>query len=260
MKKYLHLLKISFEDFFEYRLDLAWQISGIGLSTLVLIVFWLTLKEHSTAFESFTKKGIIAYYIYMGVLSTINHFPIYWFANYITRGYIVHIIVRPVSYFLYWFINLLPKKIVSIILYLSIGLFLLSQEINILPVGNKLLPFIAALVLGLVGSFILNYSIGLLAIWFKRVYGITHLIYTLEGLFAGVLIPITLLPTVLQNIASFFPTRYFIYFPVEILQGNLNSETIIKNFIIEIIWVGILSLVCSFIWKKGLKNLDIVGI
>ena len=260
MKKYLHLLKISFEDFFEYRLDLIWQICGIGLSTLVLILFWLTLKEHGTAFESFTKQEIIAYYVYMGVLSTINFFPIWWFAHFITLGNIINVIVRPISYILYWFINLLPKKIVTMIVYLLIGLVLLSQGIKIFPEGNQIIPFITALSLGLLGSFILNYTIGLLAIWIKRVYGITHLIYTLEGLFAGVLIPISLLPDFLQNISTFFPTRYFIYFPVEILQENLNSETIIKSLIIEIFWIGVLSLVCNYIWKKGLKSLDVVGI
>lgn len=260
MKKYLHLLKISFEDFLEYRLDFAWQIAGIGLSTLVLILFWLTLKDNSNAFESFSKQDLIAYYVYMGLISAINSFPIWYFTNYIVRGDIVNLITKPLSYFMHWFIILLPKKLVLFTVYVFIATILLLENIKLFPSTSAILHFIYAFLLGILGTFILNYTIGLLAIWLKRVYGITILINTLEGLFAGKLIPIILLPALLQNISTFLPMRYFIYFPIEILQGNLLPQDILKNLTIEIFWLFLLSVICYFTWKKGLKSLDVVGI
>jgi ABC-2 type transport system permease protein len=197
----------------------------------------------------------------MGLISSLNHFTIWEFSRTIRDGDIVNIILKPFSNILHWFVKLLPSKVTVAIIYLiiiSIASYFL--KIDILPDTREMFPFILTLLLGIIGSFLLYYCIGLTTIWLKRVYGLYDLIKTLEGVLGGIYIPIFFLPMFLQNISKFLPFRYFSYLPLELSEQSSESSQILIGISIEVIWIVILIVIYKIIWKKGVKDLEIVGI
>ncbi|MFC1780350.1 ABC transporter permease [Patescibacteria group bacterium] len=260
MKKYLYALKGSFQIFFEYRLNFVWIILSIILSTSILVIFWINIITVSTSFPDLGKDYVIKYYIGVGLINSLNLFNIWRFAREIRDGEIVHKILKPISYIIYWFIEYIPTKLIAFALYLTTGFVLLINNIVLFPQKHFILPFIISLTIGIIGSFLLYFCIGLLAIWFKRVHGFYYFTVILNSFFAGMYIPLHILPELFQKISRFTPFRYFTYLPIEISQGTITGNELTRNFIIEIAWLLVLYTIYKFLWKKGLKNLDVVGI
>ncbi len=226
--------------------------------SFTIITFWLTILLKSNKFSNLTKNEMIVYYTYMGIISLLNSFPLWRFSDSIRYGEIAKILIKPLSHILtWWFVTLSEKILITFFLIIAFTIFQIAGFKVFQTLYTAILFFIS-LFLGTIGNFLISYIIGLSTIWFKRVHGINDLIKTIEGVFAGRLIPLNILPSVLQMISTFLPFMYFSYLPIDILL--YESSNIYKNIIIEIIWLLIFLYISRIIWKLGIKNLDIAGI
>jgi len=124
---------------------------------------------------------------------------------------------------------------------------------------NGILLSIPALMLGYMVNFLLSGMLSSLAFWTTRVYSIHEFYYALALLFSGQFVPLQLMPEVIQNIARFLPFQLLIYVPVQIIQGNLNTNEIIQGYIAGVIWLAIALALFRFVWREGVKRYSAVG-
>jgi ABC-2 type transport system permease protein len=77
----------------------------------------------------------------------------------------------------------------------------------------------------------------------------------LTGSFA----PITFYPAAVQSFIAWTPFPYFLYYPVEVLTGAAGLWESVRIIAIQCVWVGIMLLVRSVLWRRGLRRYGAVG-
>lgn len=75
----------------------------------------------------------------------------------------------------------------------------------------------------------------------------------------GQLIPISFFPEILQNIFQYLPFSSMIYTPVMIYLGKYTGQTLYFMLLRQFIWVILLYVLGSLIWKKVTKRLVVLG-
>jgi len=259
MKKYLQIVKINFALALEYRFYLFWLFSGNIVSFGVMILFFLTIYSSSTQQYFSSQKEIIIYYLLIGFIGIVNDFPIHSIGHSIRDGEIINTVLKPLSHIGLWFYSILPNKLITGFGYVCIFIiFFLKDffEISIIT----LLKFILIISIGVLGRFVIAYFIGILTIWFKRSFGIYAAFGTIELLFSGMLIPLDLLPEIIQKISMFLPFRYFVYLPVNVFLGKINFQELVQGLIIEVFWLLMFVIIVKYTYKLGMKSLETIGI
>lgn len=75
----------------------------------------------------------------------------------------------------------------------------------------------------------------------------------------GRLIPISFFPTALQKIFSFLPFTAMTYVPVMIYLGKYSGMQVLEQLGKQALWVVVLYLFGSFLWKKIERRIVILG-
>jgi ABC-2 type transport system permease protein len=118
---------------------------------------------------------------------------------------------------------------------------------------------IPAMIIGFLVGFLLSASITSLAFWTTRVYSIHEFYYALILLFSGQFVPLPLMPRLIQDIAQYLPFQLLIYFPIQLILGNLSQAQIIQGFVSGSIWLIVSITAFSLIWRNGVKRFSAVG-
>jgi ABC-2 type transport system permease protein len=124
---------------------------------------------------------------------------------------------------------------------------------------QSVLLAIPAIMLGFGISFLMGAAITCVAFWTTRVYSLTEFYYGMTVLFAGQFIPLELMPGPIRQVAQYLPFQLLKYFPIQVILGRLTTESIVRNYILGMLWFfGALALFL-FIWRRGIKQFSAVG-
>jgi ABC-2 type transport system permease protein len=119
--------------------------------------------------------------------------------------------------------------------------------------------FVLAIVLAWTVLFNFHYSFGLLAFWTDQAAALQGLIYTLNMIFGGGLVPLDLFPPALRQILLYTPFRSVIDFPASLLVGHPTPGQIVFGFAVQIAWVAIFVGLRRLLWQRGLERYSAVG-
>ena len=75
----------------------------------------------------------------------------------------------------------------------------------------------------------------------------------------GQLIPLSFFPDAVQNVFSFLPFSSMVYTPTMIYLGRYTGKALILALGKQMLWVVLLYLVGSVIWKQVTKRLVVLG-
>ena len=125
--------------------------------------------------------------------------------------------------------------------------------------GAGILLAVPALVLGFFTGFLLSGAITSLAFWTQRIYSLHEFYFALIQLFSGLFVPLTLMPSLVQDIARYLPFQLLIYFPIQLILGKLSPAEITRGFIVGVIWLAISILLFRWVWSRGVKQYSAVG-
>src|SRR5688500_13477008 len=138
-------------------------------------------------------------------------------------------------------VNNIAFKVLTIMGFVpvwTILYFLFKPEFSSVTLTGFLLA-IPAMIMGFLVGFLLSAAITSLAFWTTRVYSIHEFYYALMLLFSGQFVPLTLMPKLIQDIAQFLPFQLLIYFPVQLILGNLSSAQIVQGYVTGSVWLVI---------------------
>jgi ABC-2 type transport system permease protein len=185
-------------------------------------------------------------------------------SNDISQGDLSNYLLKPISYFKYWFTRDISSKALNLI-FAAVeftGLFIILRPPFFFQ-GNPLtlLIFLVSIILAILIYFLLLFLISSIPFWAPEIGWGSHFLVTvviIEAL-SGSLFPINILPGVLQSIVLATPFPYLIYFPVEVYLGNITGAALIGGLMVATAWCGVLWFSLNFIWQKGLKAYQAFG-
>jgi ABC-2 type transport system permease protein len=264
MQKYLQLVKISFQEFFVYRLNFILWRFRVVISLLTTFIFWLVIYGNRTEILGYQKAQMLTYVVGIALLrGLILMSRSSDLGGEIRSGELTKIITRPMNFFAFWLSRDIADKslTISFTIFEIIGILLIFHFPFYIPKSlTTMLLFIIFLVLAFFLYFFISMIISLVAFWTEEVWATRFLIDLIFlEFFAGSYFPIDILPKWLSGIIYMTPFPYMIFFPMKIWLEQLPTVTAIKSIIICLIWLLISIKVTSYLWKKGMKTYGAYG-
>jgi ABC-2 type transport system permease protein len=182
----------------------------------------------------------------------------------IKNGTVAYELCRPYNLYTWWYIKLLSKKYSAVILrFLPIIIlgFILPKPYNLcLPysISNFVLFFIS-LILGSLLLTSITMIIQSIAFFTNEGKGISDIIYLFADIFAGSIIPLPLMPKVVQALGNYLPFRFIGDLAFRVYSGNITSSYAVYAIVIQVIWLFVLVIVGQFIMRVALRKVCIQG-
>lgn len=264
MKKYLQVIRITFQEYFEYRLNfLLWRLRSL-ISFLTLFFFWEAIYGERAQLLGYQRSQILTYVVGVAFLrSTILASISVDLSGQIRSGELTKLIIRPLGMFQYWFARDLSDKLLNIFLtILEMGLILSVFKFPLYFPKNPLtyLWFLVSVILGIFLYFFISFTISVVTFWVDEIWATRWLfgIIILE-FFAGVYFPIDVLPARLTRVIYLTPFPYLIFSPLKIWLEQISGFVMIKAFLVCFLWLTFFRSLSLVLWKRGVKNYGAYG-
>jgi len=259
---YLGTMRISILQEFQYRVPNYFYMIGMVAEPVIYLVVWSTVANaQGGSVGGYTAQSFAAYYIVWTLVRNMNIVltPYAWEFR-IRRGQLSAELLRPVhpihfdiGYFAGW-------KFVVIIMWLPIAAVLaLAFRPMLDPTPVEIAGFAVAIWGGFFVRFFLLWALGMLSFWVTRVSAIFELYFTVELLFSGRLVPLSLMPEWAQQIAALLPFKWAFQFPIETLIGQLTTEEILFGLGMQALWTAIGIAIVGIVWRAALRCYSAVG-
>jgi len=264
MKKYLQLLKLTFQNYFIYRLSLyLWRFRSF-VTILTLLFFWLAVYGDKTELLGYQKNQMITYVIGIAFLRTIVFGTITAnLAVEIRSGSLVRLLLKPIKVFKYFFTQDVVEKTLNFFFTIfEVGLVLFLLKFSLFFPHNFMtyFSFLILVLLAIFLNFFISIFLSVISFWTEEVWASRFLfgVVFMEFL-AGSYFPLDVLPTWLTRIIYFTPFPYLIFFPIKVWLGQLTFVMVAKAVLICSLWLLFFWWLSAFLWKKGIKNYSAYG-
>ncbi len=257
------LWQVNWAEQWQYRANLLMYLLYWLVSPIIYLAVWTSIASSNGSVKGMTVNDFTTYYLTLLIVDQItSNIVIHTFAYKVQDGSLSGELIRPIHPMLTnALVNNIAFKALTILGFIPIWIilyFLYKPDYSSVTIANILLS-IPAMILGFFVGFLLSASITSLAFWTTRVYSIQEFYFALATLFSGQFVPLTLMPPLIQEIARYLPFQLMIYFPVELILGNLSQAQIIQGFASGIIWLVTSILMFNAIWRNGVKRYSAVG-
>lgn len=256
---YWKIIRKSYHRNLQYRLSHFINNFASAVFGFVFIAIWLGVLEGKESVSPYDSRT-------MGYYITLTQCTL-WVTTILTAGLGIQVgvrsgaisidLMRPVNYFLYVisheigkvFYNFFYRYIpIGIVLGLAVGFYWPAHLTTFLWTGISL---VLAIYLGL----LLFYVTGISSFWTTEIRWAHYILITLITGLGGQMIPVTLLPGMLGEIAPYLPFAGILYYPVMIYLELLTPEVIG----VQLCWAIVLTGICLGITSLARKKVEIQG-
>ena len=264
MKPYFSLLRVRFLNGLQYRVAAFGGLVTQFFWGLMLIFIYAAFFGDAAYSNGFSFNELVTYvWLQQAFLMFIFLFD--WDSELfemITTGGISYELCRPVNLYQIWYVKLFSKRLAGGLLRFSPTLifgFLMPYPFNLsLPQSLlSLLLFIITLFLGL--TLLVSISMMIYISVFKTMHPAgSMMIFGIVGeFFAGMTIPIPLMPLWLQDITRLLPFRWTADLPLRVYSGHIGTQEALVGIVVQILWIAVL-ITAGVLIMKRVTRLSIV--
>jgi ABC-2 type transport system permease protein len=266
MITYYSVLKLRLLNGMQYR---AAALAGVATQFFwgfMYIMIFEAFYEHSSITPPISLKELITY---IWLQQSLLAFIMLWFRDQelfqlITTGNIAYELCRPCDIYGFWYAKLLAQRLSSALLRclpILVVAFLLPEPYRMTIPANLStgLLFFISLIIGVFLLVAISMFIYISVFITMSPVGSTLMIAVLGEFFAGLIIPIPLMPEWLQNIAYMLPFRLTADFPFRVYSGHIPQQEAIIGIVSQLIWLLILVWLGRLAMNKALKRLVVQG-
>ncbi len=146
-------------------------------------------------------------------------------------------------------------EIVFSIIFIAVGI-VLEPPSSVLAV----VLFLIVLVISLAISISQSTMVASLAFWVTESKGIKNAVCHVARVFSGSLIPLSFFPVAYKGWVVFNPFASYAYLPTTVIQAGVVDRGLWLQIGAAFLWAVGLILLSQFIWKKGIKNYEAIGL
>lgn len=257
MKKYFHIIRITWVEMLEYRLNFVlWRVRFV-MQRLVVYFLWLALFGSHETFFGYSQSTILTYVLLVGIVATfVTGTRAMGVGELITQGNLSNILIRPINFFRMYIARDTGDKLLNLacgIVEVIVLVVVLRPPVFLQVSAAPLFFAAAAVVIGISIYFCYAMMHGLLAFWLPDVWAPRFLSFVMMEFFTGALFPLDILPKPLYALAQLLPFQYFMYFPVKLYLGQLAIHQIIVGLSVGVVWVIVFWYCMMFMWQRGLR-------
>ncbi|MFF2409942.1 ABC transporter permease [Streptomyces sp. NPDC058092] len=182
-------------------------------------------------------------------------------AGEVQRGDIAISLLRPVNYPLTRFVAGLPVSLSNAVL---VAVPVMTLYALLLPLavpswtGAVLFTFSAGL--SLVIGFGVNLLVGLAGFITTNIWGVRVVKDSVVALFAGQVVPLSLMPGPLAAVAHALPFQGMVDSPLRLLLGRYDGVAGALGILLgQAVWAGVLTALAALAWNSAVRHVEVLG-
>jgi ABC-type uncharacterized transport system, permease component len=262
MKKYLFILKTEIMSSLQYVYNLAFGFLGYFFILFVFINLWKYMySDPNKLINGYDMNQMIWYVIITEILWCVlgGRSLCKKICDDVKGGNIAYNINKPYSYIGYCLSSHLGSAFIKGIIYIFLGMMTGFLFLGVFP-NLSLLSIIVTLISGILStiiSILLITAIGLIS-FFVEDANPFYWLYSKMILVLGTIFPIEFFPAVLKPFLMLSPIYVVSYGPAKLFVDFNFSDCFLVLFA-QIIYIILAYLICSLLYKKGVKRLNVNG-
>ncbi len=262
--RYVRIFLLHFQDLLAHRSRSIVYVFTYVFNALLFLALIRGVFANHNSIGGWTLSTVTSYYflLILAPAFLMTHPETAILRDDIEKGELASRLLKPFPYYWQRFYREIPYRIFQGVLAIFIYLTLSIVFGNFLKVNLSLVQIVLItiiLILAYMISFTFKMIIAIIALWTTDLRGIQEFVEVIILIFSGFIMPVNLLPHILEKIAYFLPFSYMIYFPVIAIQGKLTINAILSIAGVQIIWLTVLVFIFRYQWRRGLINFTDLG-
>ncbi len=247
---------------YAYRATMFLFMATTVMQLFILKRVWASLYRANSGALSIPFENLAVYLTIVNLI--IWSFPTFTVTEYlrerIREGSIVFDMVRPLS-FIPQMVSQLVGALVGSLLVVAFSLPAVALAGSLtLPVDKVAAgAFVVSLFLGYTIAGLLIMILSLVMFWTIEVHGITMLYVLVSSFLSGAMVPISVFPDRLRTLVEWLPFQSSAYVPASIYVGSMSGGVARRAILIQMMWVGVLSLVAFLVWRRAKHRVVVQG-
>jgi ABC-2 type transport system permease protein len=259
---YLTTMKIAIQAQFQYRVFHYFYMIGMIAEPVIYLVVWSTIAlQQGGSVGGYTPRTFAAYYLVWTLVRNMNIvFTPYGWENRIRSGWFSMDLLRPVHPLNNDVAYFAGMKVVVIILWIPLALFLsIFFKPELSPAWYQVVGFFFAIWGAYLIRTMLLSLLGMITFFTTRVGAIFELFFAAELVFSGRLVPMSLMPPMVQQVAAFLPFQWTFFFPIQVLVSPMSVQTMLTGLGIQLVWIALGWVAVKIMWKFSVRQFSAVG-
>ncbi|HEY9063195.1 MAG TPA: ABC-2 family transporter protein [Pseudobacteroides sp.] len=268
LKRQINILKATalttYKEWAAYRSHMAVSVLVGPVFFLVQVFIWNAIYSTRETVTGLTLNQMLVYFGISAVIGYLTYDSSDMDLQMLIRtGKFITFMLRPVTHSYFAFSQKLGHRILALwVEFIPVYLlFLFVFKINLVPAN--IFWALVSITLSFILVFLTNYCIGITGFWLTKTEGLRRAFLVLRDICAGVFVPLTLFPDLMQKVLFFLPFQFITYVPIRVFIGSYELAGI-KMSIPQIVGLQALSVVAMYLvykllWHLGTKRFTGVG-
>ncbi|THF73175.1 ABC transporter permease [Cohnella fermenti] len=266
MRAYASVWRLRFQLGMQYRTAAFAGIATQLFFGFVFIMVYMAFYANGAKSATIDLPDLITYTWLQQIFLTLI---MLWYRDneifgLIMSGNIAYELCRPCGIYGFWYAKLLGQRLAGATLrYLPLLPIVLvlpkPYRLGFPPSAASFALFLLALILGLFIVVGVSMLIYISVFWTLSPVGSTLMIAVAGEFFAGMVIPVPLMPGWLQNAVNFLPFRWTADFPFRVYSGHIPVREAAAGVAVQLGWVAILVAFGAWLLSRALRRTVIQG-
>lgn len=262
MKKYFLIYKFEIMSNLQYISNLVTGFIGFCMLILIFFNLWNYLyADPGQVINGYSMNQMIWYVIVTEILwlSVSGRSLSRQISNDVRSGNVAYNINKPYNYVLYSTFSSLGRATIKFVILMFIGGILGFVFLKGFPNINifKFLVVFISMILAMIINTLLVVFVGLISFYIEDANPL-YWLYSKLILILGTIFPIEFFPKFLQPIVTCSPIYVVSYGPAKLFV-NFNWALAGQVICAQILYLGFAYLICSLLYKKGVRKLNVNG-
>ncbi len=243
-----------------YRFEVFTAIGSFVVRVYLLRMVWVALYSRNAAPSELPLHAIITYStvaLLMGLVLDIDQTRI--LHDKLHDGSIATDFMKPISVPLYLFSDGTGEVLFHAALIVpSLILALLFVHVDV-PSAGVLLAFFVSFFLGYMVGFFINFILNCIAFWTLEIHAAQLILTWVTDLLGGQIVPLVLFPLAFQKFIFALPFAAMFSTPLLIYVGIIKPDRYLEVMGLQVMWLAILAVIATFVWRAGSKRVIVQG-
>jgi ABC-2 type transport system permease protein len=254
----------SYKQATAFRSQMAVSILTGPVYFLIQFFIWSAVFSTRDTVNGMTFEQILAYYGLAALINYIIFDSADWdVQDLVHSGKLVTFLLRPISYRFYAFSAKTGNRLLAFMLELIPVYFIFYGVFHIRLIPAQAGWFIVSVILSFVMTFLVNFCIGTCAFWLMRAHGVRRVFLLFKDFSAGVFVPLSFFPDVLQTVVFFMPFQFISYVPIQVFLGSyqLAGHSLSLPAVVGLQALAVMGMwgISELLWRLGVKKFTGVG-
>lgn len=263
LDKYIEIAKKSMQAEMTYPPFLVVRLLGFLINFAVFYYVWKAIYTDLSSLGGLGLQQMLTYLCISSAISALLNKPheLYILGKRIRSGDIALCLVQPVDMQARFFSEAIGSSVVLFAMFCVPMLAVTGPLLKISPppsIGHLIL-FTVSFALGYAIMLGLDFLVGLLGFSTIQFGGLIVGKRAMIRFFSGAIVPLSIFPAQLRDIASWLPFQAIYYLPLSIYTGAFLPTQAAVAILIQIFWLIFVVLLGRLAWRWAVRAISIQG-